>query len=170
MAYMSSTKLVQFKNGIANDCMEYHNSWGGAARIWDSIWNKYGTKNDEYDCWLNAASDGRLWKLWKTENFSEPEQWVYFFTCDNALVARKDFAKMANALREFVKQHPTVGICHLSDWADFIEQSTADAIGLYATSVLENPWFEYDEDKDECQGYDIDKGDKHWWIGECFKE
>lgn len=168
--YMSSTRLIQFRNGIADDCMEYRNSWGGASRIWDSIWSKYGTPKHEYDNWLTAATDGRLWKLWETEEFSESEKLVYLFTCDNALVAKEDFAKLAIALRDFAAKYPPKGVCHLGAWADFLEASTAEAIGLHATTVTENPWFGWDEEKDESEPYDITKGDKHWWIGDRIKE
>lgn len=94
---------------------------------------------------VDRATDGRLWKLWETEEFSESEKLVYLFTCDNALVAKEDFAKLAIALRDFAAKYPPKGVCHLGAWADFLEASTAEAIGLHATTVTENPWFGWDE-------------------------
>lgn len=167
---MSSTRLIEFVGGVASSQHELRNSWGGAARVWDAIFEKYGTKRHEYDNWLTAATDGRLWKLWDTCDFTEFEQWVYLFTCDNALVASKDFKKLAWALREFVKAYPPRGVCHLSAFADFLEKSTAEAIGLYATTVTENPWLEWDEEKDEEVPYNITTGTKHWFIPDRLYE
>ncbi len=170
---MSQAILVEFRNGIAEDCTAFQNSYGGAVRIWDSIWKKYGTPKDKYDSWMNAADDGRLWKLWNEYEceFSKAEEMVYLFTCDFILVAKEDFQSLALALREFVLEHPAEGVvCHLNAWADMIESSTADAIGLHATTVTENPWCKWDEEKDESIPYDFTKGNKHEWLGEVMKE
>jgi len=167
---MSSTQLVEFRDGIAYGCTEYRNSWGGAARIWDSIWDKYGTKKHEYDNWLSAATDGRLWRLWETEGFSECEKLAYLFTCDNALVAKEDFKKVAIALRDFARIYPTTGCCHLNAFADYFDASEGDAIGLYATTVTENPWFSWDEEKDESVPYELATGQRHWFIADRLSE
>jgi len=167
---MSSTKLVEFRNGVADDCTEFRNSWGGAARIWDSIWKAYGTNTHEFDNWLSAATDGRLWGLWASSDFIESEKIVYLFTCDNALVEKKDFSKIAAALREFESLHPCKGVSHLSAWADLIESSDSEAIGLHATSVTENPWFEWDEETDETLPYNLNEGDKHWFVMDRMQE
>lgn len=169
---MSNTILIEFRNGVPEDYTEYCNSWGGAARIWNSIWEKYGTKTHQYDNWMEAARDGRLWRLWNECEceFSKAEEMVYLFTCDNVLVAKEDFKELAVALREFASMHPTKGVCHLNSWAKLIESSTAEAIGLHATTVTEDPWCKWDGERDESIPYDFTKGDKHEWLSELMNQ
>ena len=38
---MTTTSLVEFVNGVADAQYEFQNSWGGAARIWGSLFSKY---------------------------------------------------------------------------------------------------------------------------------
>jgi hypothetical protein len=162
---MSSTSLVEFSGSVASECYEYRNSWGGAARIWDALYETYETKKHEYDNWLQAANDGRLWKIWEDDRVDDQERLVYLFTCDNALVQNKDFKTLAEALRHFAVKHPRPEhICHLKAWAKVLEESKAEAMGLHATSVCENPWFGWNEETDESEPYDIAKGERHWFI------
>lgn len=167
---MSSTRLIEFRNGIPEDYTEYSNSWGGAARVWDSIWEKYGTNLTQWDNWMTAARDGRLWNLWSECSFLKTEEMVYLFTCDDVLVENKDFKDLAVALREFAEMNPVKGVCHLRSWADLIESSTAEAIGLHATTVTENPWCKWDEKKDEPVPYNFKKGKKHEWLSDLMNQ
>jgi len=162
---MSSTSLVEFKDGVADECHEFCNSWGGAARIWDALFETYIPKKHEYDMWMTAAQDERLWQVWKDERLRECERIAYWFCCDNALVKRENFAAMASALREFATLHPVPGkVCHLEAYAKVFDSAKCDAIGLHATSVCENPWYEWDQEKDESVPYNFLTGGKHWFV------
>ncbi len=168
---MSSTSLVEFKNDVADTCHEFSNSWGGFARIMDVLFQKYIPKTYEFDSWLQAAQDGRLWKVCRDARLSEAERIVYAFCCDNALVKKEDFPAMATALRDFTKEnHVDKGLCHLEGFAKVFDVSDADAIGLHATSVCENPWFTWDEESDETVPYNISTGDKHWFVFESLED
>lgn len=168
---MSTTSLVEFRTGVAFDCHEFNNSWGGASRIWDSLFTAYIPKQSEYDNWMTAAGDGRLWKVWSDARLSESERLVYWFSCDNAIVRSKDFAAMAAALRDFVVLHPIVGrVCHLEGYAKVFDECQGDAIGLHTTSVCENPWFDWDENKEESVPYNLLTGDKHWYVFDKHRE
>lgn len=120
---MTTTSLIEFKDGVAAGEYEFGNSWGGADRAWDSLFKKYIPKKFEYDNWLLAAEDKRLWTLGKDPRLSDAERAVYYFFCDNALVKKKDFPKMAKALREFIENHPVDGkVDHLEAFAKVFDQ------------------------------------------------
>lgn len=166
---MSSTSLVEFKNGVADTCHEFRNSWGGFGRVMDSLFQKYVPKKHEYDSWLLAAEDGRMWKVCKDERLSEAERIVYAFCCDNALVKKEDFPAMAKALREFTEQNPVESrVCHLEAFAKVFDEAKGDAMGLHGTSICENPWVSWDEESDEPAPYSIATGNKHWFVFESL--
>ena len=164
---MTTTSLIEFKDGVADGEYEFGNSWGGAARAWDSLFKKYIPKKFKYDNWMLAAEDKRLWTLGKDPRLSDAERSVYYFFCDNALVKKEDFPRMAQALREFIENHPVDGkVDHLESFAKVFDQATGDAIGVHTTSICENPWIEWDEEGDGEIPYDIAKGEKHWFLFE----
>lgn len=169
---LSTTSLVEFHDGKADFWHEFRNSWGGAARIWHALFKAYVPKSSEYDSWIMAAEDGRLWKLAEDERLDSNERLAYLFCCDNALVKREFFAEMAAALRVFTEKHPVVGqtCCHLSAWADVFDRSDAEAIGLHATSVCEDPWRAWNEEEDEYEPYSLKSGDRHWFISDVDSE
>lgn len=155
---MSSCELVQFRNRKAEDSIAFGNSWGGAARIWASLFDKYcKDPGKPYDSWLMDES-GRLWKLATRDDLPEYERAVLVFTFDNCIVRHEHFRQLAEHLREFARQYHTKGVCHLDAWADVLDNSDAEAIGLHATSVNSNPWFKWDEETDEAVPFDLDTG------------
>jgi hypothetical protein len=177
---MSYCALVEFRNGKADTEYEYRNSWGGSARIWDSLFNKFlKDPNDKYDCWLNEKRCKVLWKL--VDNPSVPliGRIVLAFTFDYAIVKRDNFKRLVVDLREFDTTFPTSSdrVNHLPAWASLIEKSDAEAIGCYGTSVSEDLWFTWDdtviegeqeEDSGRSVPYDLNTGDKHFEIYDEF--
>lgn len=167
---MTTTSLIEFVDGVAQAEYEFGNSWGGAARVWDSLFKKYIPKKHEFDNWMQAAEDKRLWSVCEDPRLSDAERMVYAFTMDNALVKKDDFAAMAKALREFIQQNPRDGVCHLEAFAKVFEESEGDAMGLHATSVCENPWISCDEEQDESVPYNIATGEKHFFVFESLSD
>lgn len=166
---MSTTSLIEFHDGVADVCHEFDNSWGGAAKIWGDLFEAYVEKKGKYDNWLTASQDKRLWQVHKDPRMSQPERLVYAFCCDNAIVKRENFQAMAEALRDFEARYPSDGhVSHLEGWAKVFEASDAEAIGLHATSVCENPWSDWDEEQDDEIAYDLNSGQKHWFVFEEF--
>jgi hypothetical protein len=171
---MSYCQIITFEKGLPKDHVEYSNSWGGCAFVWGSLFDAYlKDPLKPYDNWLSGIeSDDRLWKL--TENNQLPlfERAVLTFTFDWAIVYQKNFKQLASHLREFVYKYlPEKGtVCHLPAWADFIEISNAEVIGLHATSVSENLWYPWDEEKDENIPYNLHTMDKHLEVYEYLDE
>ena len=155
---MSSTSLVEFRDNKADSEIEFGNSWGGAARIWNSLFDRYvKDPNIPYDNWLNPTRSKLLWDLAGRDDVPLSERAVLAFTFDHFIIRRENFAQLAKDMRAFVETYPLTGIDHLPAWADVLESSTAEAIGLHATSVNQNPWFTYDKEAGEYLPADLTK-------------
>jgi hypothetical protein len=159
---MSYCAILEFKGNEIVDEKEFKNAWGGAATIWNALFEKY-MKNPEnkYDSWLWRISSGKgqdLWDLWKDERLTDCEKIALLATFDRALIKKENFGKFANYLREFATLHPRPKdkVYHLEDWIKFIGASDADLIGFYHNSVGDNPW-DY---------YDLKNNDKHFYVCE----
>jgi len=130
--------------------------------VWDSLFNKYlKDPNIPYHTWLcQTESESPLWKLAQRQDLPMCERAVHAFTFDHFYVRREHFIRMATDLRSFDDLNPTQGSQsnHLPAWADLIEKSDADAIGLWATSVCSNPWNKYDPETDEAIPFPLSDG------------
>lgn len=179
---MTYCAIITFKDGKAAEVHQFKNSWGGAAFVWQALWNKYVMPElmredvgNHYKNWICAKEDdiNRLWNLWKREDIRMPlyERIALLGTFDNAILRKENFADFADQLRRFVEAHHTnpQAVCHLGKWADFIETSSAEAVGFHTTSVCENPWMEEDLDGEPVP-YKLNTGEKHFEVYEDLKE
>lgn len=148
--FMSYCQLIIFKDGKPSYGIEYRNAWGGAARIWDALFEKHlKNPNIPYHSWISGDQQP-LWDLAKRETLPMHERAVHASTFDHAYVRRENFPRFCADLRAFDAAYPSgPKVSHLSAWADALEKLDAEAIGFYGTSVAENPWMKYDEAKDE---------------------
>ena len=162
---MSYCALVVFDGeNKATRQIEFRNSWGGAALIWSSLFEKY-IKAHGYDHWLSKPE--RLWALAYDPRLADVERTVLVSTFDNCILRRKDFGAFAAMLRKFSDQHASAGVVnHLPSWADGLGELPEDAtaVGWWGTSVCENPWSWYDEDLDDQVVYEITAEGKHWFL------
>lgn len=164
---MSYCSIITFKNGKPNGEVEYRNSWGGTAYIWDALFEKYlKDPNKEYDTWLCNKERARdLWQLSERPDIPLYMRAVLAATFDYAIVGRQHFKEFAKHLREFVQYFGTRNrVCHLIEWADYIEKCKAEAVGFYGTSVSRNLWFDWDEKKDKSIPYNLNKRDDHFEV------
>ena len=108
---MSYTELIPFKNGIPQPGIEFCNAWGGAARIWTALFDRYVPKKFEHDSWICSAAgdDNRLWNLAQRPDLPMFERAVHAFTFDLHYVARENFTALAEDLRKFVAKYPSDG-------------------------------------------------------------
>lgn len=164
---MSYCQLIFFKNGRPNDSIEYRNSHGGAAFVWSNLYDKYlKDPNKPYDNWLSRGIEDRsLWDLAKNQEIPLFMRAVHASMFDYAIVRQEHFAVYAKHLEEFVNYFGTQDFeCHLLSWAQVIKDSKAEAIGFYGTSVAENLWYSWDEEKDKSIPYNLKKGKKHFEV------
>ena len=167
---MSYCQIILFKDGLpSNEAMEYCNSWGGAARIWDSLYDAYlKDPSKQHDSWLFGDSK-KLWELASRPDLPGVERAVMAATLDRAFIRRENFEQYAHDLREFVRRYPVspARVDHLPDWACFVMTCEADAIGLYATSVSDNPWFRHDKETGKYLPIPLAEGfEVYDWIAE----
>lgn len=165
---MSSCSLIVFQGDEQTE-YDFLNSWGGAARIWTSLFDRYVPKRHEYDSWLSAScnpKDTRLWDLVKQPDIPLPYRAVFASTFDYAIVYRKDFPQFAADLREFVKVFPTTGIDHLEAWADVVDTCEGDKIGFVGTSVSGSLWSIPVEMCDYDRPYEFDADTEHFDVYE----
>jgi hypothetical protein len=169
---MSYCAIVTFENGKSARQMEFGNAWGGAARIWKLLYDKYLLDPTvKHDNWMSAASgDGRkLWDLCRRDDLPMFERAIHMATMDWAIVRREHFTQFCAHLREFEERYPGSGsISHLQAWADAIEGfgPEIEAVGFWHTSVCDNPWCGWTDDTDEPVTYDLNdpKNDKHFEV------
>lgn len=141
---MSYTKIILFKQGKMDRSIEFENSWGGAFRIWQSLFNTYVPKKSEHDSPLQDSQ--RVWDLVKRTDIPKSDRAVLAFTFDLFYVRQNNFEQFELDLVAFVKRFPveTGFQDHLPAWIKcFKEHAQVEAIGLYATSVGENLWRRY---------------------------
>lgn len=175
---MSRAYLIEFQGGKPANEIEFSNSWGGAARIWCSLYDRYlKDPAKPHDSWASVMlneNDRRLWELVDDPRLSDDLKAVHLFTFDYFLVRAEHFAQMAADLCAFADKFPVPGkVDHLKAWADVFAGSTAEAIGLHATSVTDNLWEPFDSERDEYVPYDLNTGEKHQevydWLAEPIR-
>lgn len=140
---MSYATLILFKDGKPDGGVEYSNAWGGSARIWDALFKAHVPKKHEFDSWMtNNGDDSRLWSLASRADLPMFERAVHAFTFDHFYVRNEHFGRLAADLLAFAERHPADGrVDHLPAWAEWLKKNNSvEAVGLYGTSVSENPW------------------------------
>lgn len=142
--------------------IKFGNAWRGVARIWDALFNKY-LKDPSKQChsWITEKNQQPLWDLVTLDSLPLYERAVHASTLDLAYIRRNNFPLFCADLRAFDIAFPVDYPSHLSAWASAIEKLDSEAIGFHGTSVAENPWLKFDEEKDQTipvplsQGWEI---------------
>lgn len=157
---MSYCAIIPFKNGMPTAQIEFRNAWGGAARIWNSLFDKYLLDpNIRYHTWL-CGDQSKLWALSKDDSLSLMERAVHASTFDLAFIRQSNFQRIAEDFLAFDAMLPSKSgsVNHLPSWAANISGLNADAIGFYGTSVAQNSWYKYDELLDESYVVSLSDG------------
>lgn len=164
---MSYCQLITFANSKPAEAIEYQNAWGGAARVWDALFNRYlKDPANPYHSWMTGDAD-KLWALARNSELPMFERAVHTATFDWAIIKREHFAQFAADLRAFVETYPPNGrVCHLLAWAAFVETCTVEAIGFHSTSVASNLWYDWNNERDESVPYNLNSGIKHFEVYE----
>lgn len=160
------------EDGEMQQAFVYHNSWGGAARVWDALSREHlGGRH----AWMDqSAKSSELWALAHDESLPWFARNAHLITFDRMLIRPEDAELAALSLEAFNREYPTSderAVNHLPDWARDMRQTAtkARAIGFYATSVAECLW-QLQEDCPTCEqptddyrAYNIDRDDQHRW-------
>lgn len=149
---MSYTTVKAIWPGVKHeDLEELRNSHGSAPVIWGALCERYlGGRNQ----WL--FNSDALWPLYEREDVPACMRAVLMMTFDRAYVEKKDYAKAAADIREFLRvaPPPPQNVNHWPRIADLFESDPdIPAIGFHCTSVSEDPfqgeWNEEREDYDQ---------------------
>lgn len=99
---MSYCEIIIFTGDRPTGGIEFRNAWGGAARIWNSLFNKYiKDQNIPYHSWINEKEQRKLWDLAHNKKLQMFERIVHFSTFDRAYISRNHFKQFAADLRSF---------------------------------------------------------------------
>jgi hypothetical protein len=184
---MSCTEIYSVdKNGEIDQYAEIRNSWRGSMAIWRILEDRYlppyrpsfipsymsieafeaqhGYKPSRCSSFFDDSAMKEIWSLFSSDAVSTTDKIVLGSTFDNVLVRRENFDTLISAFKEFE------GETSLTEQAKVIEEMMNDsdiaAVGWNQTSVNADPWMEYDEKLDDYLRYNINTGDKHWWLFE----
>lgn len=166
--------MIANADGDLCGALELRNSHGTAAMVWTALCRKYADKM--YDRLQKPPYELMMWEdLWKATQDGRVElrwwEWnVLNWTYDRALIKGEDLETFVSSLRMFEEAHALPGyVCHLPATADYLvgllTGERPRAIGLYATSVSDNPWWVRSGNEDEeGRSYNIDRDTKHWFV------
>jgi hypothetical protein len=179
---VSCTELYGLTKNSVLSIGETKNAFRGAMAIWCILEKKYlpkfipewavalGKQNEDHSRISVMTGDGPIKEIWGLSNSSKltkDEKIVLMSTFDNALAKVESIDKLLSAFRNFE------GETSLKEQADIIEKAIKDnldivAIGWNQTSVNGDTWANcnYDEHTDECFGYNLETGHKHWFLVE----
>lgn len=170
---MSYSTIITFKDGKPDVYQEFNNSWGGGARIWKTLYDKYLKDTaKEYSNFLDPDNMKRLWLLARRQDLPMFERAVLTATFDHAIITKNHFKLYAEHLKEFVIAYRdySASRCILNDWRGTVELCEAEAVGFQMTSVCEDMWEDWDEKLDEGIPYDLNTGDKHFEVYDWLNE
>jgi len=163
---MSCTTVLSLTPGgttgdSAEDLRELRNSHGSAPVVWDALCQKlYGTEPNSY---MFDGTIDKLWPRYKDLGVPEHQRAVLMMTFDKAYVSKANYERAATDIRKWLLDFPPID-GHVNHWDEiasiFESKPECEAVGLYCTSVSDNPfhggWNEENEDYDP-----VDWGDTY---------
>jgi hypothetical protein len=189
---VSWTEIYAFdKEGNAKLFGEIQNSWRGGIAIWAILEERYlppyipdyvkacnwykpdmcykeiisrnGFKPTRLSSMGNEKAINDIWDLAYDEKVADVDKTVLLTTFDNAVVRIENVPEIIKAFKQFD------GETSLKEQSDILQEIVDSgeyiAVAWNQTSVSGDSWnFGYDEEKDESTPYNLNKGDKHWYI------
>lgn len=165
-------------NNIVETEQEFGNAWGFQPAVWSHIGEKYcGDANIAFTMAMKSPEEQQklFWGLVKDPRLENHERMVLGFTYDNAILEREHFERMAGYLEKFQDERKEKNPeCwgHFYAIAKALREAPAEVKGacLHGTSVTEDPWAPFDEEKEEHVPYDLSQGDKHWFVFGAYQQ
>lgn len=144
-----TTRLHIYPNDRIEEDEEFGNSWGSAPIVWDVLGKKYIGIN-----FMVFKADESFWNLCKDTSIPMAHRAVFMMTFDTAYVTKKDYQIAAKDIRIFLKDFSAeLENMRANHWPAFAEyyESNPDvpAIAYYQTSVTENPFMLWNEEKED---------------------
>jgi hypothetical protein len=155
--------------------VEMNNSWGSSPVVWEVMAKNYIAETP--GGYLMGGSQTDFWEMWKRRDIPIEYRLVFLFTLDHGYVLKKDYPRMASAIRKFLTDFDLerTEVCGRVNHWHFIqhqfETCEEPALALWGTSVSQDPWKgEYDEDADEYGPVDWSKAYDIFELSELQQE
>lgn len=141
-----STVIAVWPGEKSDEFKELHNAWGSAPVVWNAMAKRY----IDGSYWSNIE---KLWSLPRRQDIPLHLRAVLAMTFDNMIVMRADYSRAAECIRHYLVDFPA-DERKVNHWPVLAELFESDpecpAIGLWCTSVCENPFCgEWNDDKEE---------------------
>lgn len=153
---MSYTTLL----GIAEDysiieLAEYRNSHLGGSTIWNCYAKYLGLE------YIPMFDMTEFWDVWKLKEVPLFEKIVLLSTYDRVYVSKGNLPKLIEAFVQFDKTYENN---HIASYMKDIENNKDKLIGVawHITSITDNPWYNWDEEKEEYIPINIKESEKAW--------
>lgn len=159
---MSSTIIKALWPGEKyKDHSVLRNSWGSAPLVWDFKSTKY-IGPDAFWVSKSDSCDAPLWKTVENTSAKPAHRNVMRMTFDNAIVYKKDYARAAADIRDFIADCPSNdGANHWPTIAELFESDpNVPAIGFHWTTVTPDP---FQGKYDEATGNNEPTDWSHYW-------
>ena len=144
-----TTALAVVPNRRPRELVEFYNSSGWSP----SIWRRLIKENYNFDGYLFSDDNDHLDKLWRTiEDLPEWQQAPLVLTFDVGVIPFQAFQWAAEMLDEFDSRLPAPEghVNHVPAMAELLRSGPETPLfGVYGTSVSENPFDPWDQDKDD---------------------
>ena len=159
-----TTMFLVTHDGELEEIAEYLNAWGSAARVWESLREQYLPEQATF-----LYDTQRIWDLWRREDLPDHVRLVLLSTFDCAVIEGERLAEMAAYLRAFVSDFPTDRVDNLPKIAGDLErlaEEKRDLLGVcfHQTSVTDDIWLSWNEEKEERETYDFLHGERHFGV------
>lgn len=121
---------------------ELQNGWGTAPLVWDAMSSWY-LGGRPWITFTGRGGPNELWRLHERLDIPAHRRAVHLFTYDCACVSSDDYARFADDIDRFVSDAdvPSDRVNHWPAVAAFVRsERSSPAIGLWATSVGDNPF------------------------------
>lgn len=168
---MSRTTVLKLNDVGDHEAMAvYANSWGGAPVAWTALADAYMPDGFSVLGAMASVKD-EFWAIWKNPLAQKYDRAVMMMTFDRVYIGKENFRRAAQDIRTFLSVHRVSVAGRVNHWpaiADLLESGTdAEAIGFWHTSVSENPFEQWDDEREE---YDPIPLSECWELYEALDE
>lgn len=164
---MSYTELYAVnKKGDVEFYDEVKNSWAGGMHVWNTLNEKYNLKDSMFTQYRTT------WGKFNKGFYEKYEDMVLGSTFDGCVIKKENFNDLIKYFNKYTEETTS---SNLDKQIEIIENMKSDenviGVAWCQTSVANDAWdYGYDEEEEEVIPYNINKGDKHWFLFEELED
>lgn len=167
MSYVTIHKVPEV--GAIESYAEAENAWLGAMYIWESMYLRYVSKGvyDLDQVRMNMHRNMQsVWDLAKDEQIPLEFRIVLTTTFDKVMVRRADLPRVIGAFSSFRLAFGGDNNLGQQQKAlrELLNDETCYAVCWTQTSVADDIWMVYEQEKDDHRWYDLSRDTGHWFL------